>query len=37
MDVELGLNLREQHRLRVSEHMLLEIIFGHKRDEETRG
>jgi hypothetical protein len=37
MGVELGLSLREEHRLRVFENRVLRRIFGPKRDEETGG
>jgi hypothetical protein len=29
--------VREEHRLRVSENRVVRRIFGHKRDEVTRG
>jgi hypothetical protein len=34
MDAKLGLSLREEHRLRVSENSVLRRIFGPKREEE---
>jgi hypothetical protein len=33
MDVKLGLTLREEHRLRMSENRMLRIIFGSMREE----
>jgi hypothetical protein len=35
MDVKLGLTLREEHRLRVFENMMLSSIFRPRRDEVT--
>jgi hypothetical protein len=37
MGVKLGLTLREEHRLRVSENRILRRIFGPKRDEVAGG
>jgi hypothetical protein len=37
MGVKPGLKLREEHRLRMSENMVLRRIFGPKRDEVTGG
>jgi hypothetical protein len=37
VDVELGLSLREEHRLRVFENRVLRRIFGPKREEGRGG